>query len=271
MGTSGPALFAASTLLSSAGVEGAEDGERARDPLGRDAPRPAGSWAVAMRWHDLLFLHWPVAAELLQPLLPAGVELDRFEGRAWIGVVPFRMSGVRPRGVPGLPGASGFPELNVRTYVTCRGRPGVWFLSLDAASAAAVRGARARFHLPYFHARMRCVRRGEWIEYESERRDARAPAAAFAARWRPLAPPSIARPGSLEHFLTARWRLFAATPDGRVRRGEIEHAPWPLQPAECVVERDTSIAAHGLPPPGGPPLLHFARRLDVAAWALEPA
>src|SRR5439155_1787767 len=125
--------------------------------------------AMAMRWHDLLFMHWPVKAKELRPLLPAGVELDTFEAEAWVGVVPFRMTGVRPRWVPTLPWLSKSVELNVRTYVKRGGRAGVWFFTMDASNPVAVRMARWRFHLPYFDARMSCERRGEAVEYRSER------------------------------------------------------------------------------------------------------
>lgn len=222
-----------------------------------------------MRWHDLLFMHWPVDAATLRTKVPAGLEIDTFDGRGWIGIVPFRMSGVRPRLVPGIPGLSAFPELNVRTYVTREGRPGVWFLSLDAASALAVKVARARFHLPYFHARMRCRERDGWTDYGSERLDG-APAA-FRARYRPCGRLFLARPGSLEHFLTARHCLYAQDRAGGLHRGEIDHPPWPLEPVECDLEHESMLASHGLPRPDSPPLLHFARRLDVAAWSLEPA
>ena len=121
------------------------------------------------RWHELLFAHWPVPAEPLRARLPAGLELDTFEGEAWLGVVPFRMSAVRLRGAPALPGVSAFPELNLRTYVRRGEQRGVWFFSLDAASALAVRAARLWFHLPYFEARMTCDGRADGVHYRSER------------------------------------------------------------------------------------------------------
>ena len=125
---------------------------------------------MRMRWSELLFAHWAVEPEVLRPFIPAGLELELFEGRAWIGLVPFRMSDVAPRMVPAVPGISEFLELNVRTYVTTGGKRGVWFFSLDAASRLAVRAARTFFHLPYYHADMDLQVDGAKVSYRSERR-----------------------------------------------------------------------------------------------------
>jgi len=223
-----------------------------------------------MRWHDLLFLHWPIAPELLRAHVPAGLEVERFDGSAWIAVVPFRMSNVRRRGMPGLPWISAFCELNVRTYVTREGRPGVWFFSLDAANPLAVRFARSLFHLPYFDARMRCVAKSgpdrAEVEYETVRTHAGAPPAELRARWRATGPTRLARAGSLEHFLTARFALYARRPDGGVVRGDVDHPDWPLEEAQAEVERNTMLAAHGLATPDVKPLAHAVARLDVVAW-----
>ncbi len=218
------------------------------------------------RWHQLLFAHWPVPSAPLRARLPAGLELDTFEGEAWLGLVPFRMSAVRLRGTPALPGLSAFPELNLRTYVRRGEHRGVWFFSLDAASSLAVRVARAWFHLPYFHARMDCGEDVDGVRYHSVRTHRAAPAAELLARYAPLAPVEFARPGTLEHFLTERYCLFAASPRGALLRGDIHHRPWPLQRAEAEFERDTLAQASGLARPDGSPRLHFARELDVVIW-----
>jgi uncharacterized protein YqjF (DUF2071 family) len=219
-----------------------------------------------MRWVDLLFAHWPVPAETLRPLIPPELEIDTYDGQAWLGIVPFRMEAVAPRFLPAPPGPGAFPELNVRTYVRWRGRGAVWFLSLDAGSRLAVEGARAAFHLPYYRARMSAETNAGWVEYRSARTDPRGPAAAFEARYRPVGPVEPAPPGSLAAFLTDRRGLFAADARGRLSWTAIRHAPWPLQPAEAEIRVNTMAGAHGLALPAGDPLLSFAKRLDVVAW-----
>jgi len=224
---------------------------------------------MAMSWHDLLFAHWPVAVDAIRPLLPAALDVDVRDGVAWLGVVPFRMSGVRLRGTPALPGPGAFPELNVRTYVTFGGRPGVWFFSLDAASRVAVRAARTLFHLPYFDADMTCTAGADQVAYRSRRTHANAPPAEFVARYGPSGAAFRASPGSLDHWLTERYCLYAAKPDGSLLRGEIHHAPWPLQPATAAIEVNSTAAAAGVALTASSPRLLFARRLDVVGWAPE--
>jgi uncharacterized protein YqjF (DUF2071 family) len=226
----------------------------------RDAP-----WLLRMTWEHLLFAHWPLEPELVARTLPSGLELDTFDGRAWLGVVPFWMSGVRARLLPPAPTAREFPELNVRTYVRGGGRSGVWFYSLDAASALAVAGARATFGLPYFHARMSCEPRNGRVRYASERRRPRGADARFAASYGPTSGVRTASEGSLEHWLTARFALFAVH-RGQLVRGEIDHPPWPLQDASAEIEVETMARAAGFELPPIPPLLHFARCVDVRAW-----
>jgi hypothetical protein len=221
---------------------------------------------MRMRWRDLLFAHWKVPVEALRPLVPPQLEIDTFAGQAWLGVVPFRMEDVAPRFLPAPPGPGAFPELNVRTYVRLGARPGVWFLSLDAASRLAVEGARRAFHLPYFRATMSSGTEAGWVEYRSVRNDPRGPAAGFAGRYRPAGPVEPASAGSLAEFLTDRRGLFAADRHGRLAWTAIHHDPWPLQPAEAEIASNTMAAAHGIALPAEPPLLHFAGRLDVQAW-----
>jgi uncharacterized protein YqjF (DUF2071 family) len=222
---------------------------------------------MQMQWLDLAFLHWPVPVQVLRPMIPAGLEVDTFDGEAWVGVVPFRMEGVRFRYTLPVPTASAFPELNVRTYVKAGDRSGVWFFSLDAASRVAVWAARNFFHLPYYDARMQCQAVGaEEVHYRSDRTHRSAPAAEFQARYRPVGNVILSKPGSLEHWLTERYCLFAASPRGIIAYQDVHHQPWPLQPAEVEIVANSMASAAGLELPDIPPLAHFARRLDVLAW-----
>jgi uncharacterized protein len=236
----------------------------------RPWPVPRTPWVLRMRWHDLLFMHWPVKSDVLRPYIPSALTIDTFEGSAWIGIVPFRMSDVAPRLVPPIPLFSAFPELNVRTYVTAGGKPGVWFFSLDAANPVAVEGARDVFHLPYYNARMACEPVGENIHYASDRTHRNAPPAVFHGHYRPTGPVYQSTPGTLESWLTDRYCLYSANRKGVTWRGDIHHMPWPLQPAEADIRQNTMTAQLRLTLPDIQPLLHFARRLDVVGWLLQP-
>ncbi len=235
--------------------------------MGDEAKR--GPWVMSMRWQDLLFAHWRVDPAALRPLVPSGLELDLRNGEAWLGVVPFRMSGVRPRGTPSIPGLSAFPELNLRTYVRGGGHSGVWFFSLDAASRVAVRVARATFHLPYFDAEMRCdVGTDGSVDYQSQRVHRGIVPAELKCRYRPTGSVFRSGPDTLEHWLTERYCLFAADRRGRVYRGDIAHEPWPLQSATAEFETCsmTGLVGIGLKPQ--PDHMLFARSIDVRAWWL---
>jgi uncharacterized protein YqjF (DUF2071 family) len=225
---------------------------------------------MRMIWHDLLFAHWPMEADALRGLVPQGMELDTFEAQAWIGIVPFRMTGVSHRLLPDLPWVSAFPEINVRTYVRVGGVPGVLFLSLDATNPLAVVMARAVYHLPYHRATIDCREVAGRIEYASRRRDRSAGPAEFVADYGPVGRWFHAVDGSLNHFLVERYSLFTTDRRGRVLRGDIHHAPWPLQEATCELRINTIARPLGLELPDAPPLLHFAKRLDVVAWRLRP-
>ena len=235
------------------------------DVAHRPWPLPAGPWVMTQSWHDLLFAHWPVDAAKLRALIPERLEIDTFDGRAWLAVVPFRMTNVRLRGTPAVPWLSAFPELNVRTYVVCDGKPGVWFFSLDAGNSLAVAVARTWFHLPYFRARMLCSERNGWIEYANQRDHSGAAPAALEGRYRPAAPAFIPQRCTIEHFLTERYCLYTLDRSHRLIRGEIHHRPWPLQQAQAELARNTMAEPIGiaLEPP---PLLHFVRRQDVIVW-----
>jgi hypothetical protein len=209
-------------------------------------------------------MHWPVPAARFRASLPAGLTIEEFDGTAWVGVIPFWMSGVSPRPLPPLPFVSRFPELNVRTYVRHGDRPGVWFLSLDAGNRLAAWVGRRLFHLPYRHARMTVHRDDDAVRYVSKRTSGHG----FEARYAPAGPVAPSRPGTLEHWLTERYCLYAWPQSGGLHRAEIHHAPWPLQPAVVSVTRNAMLALHGIAEEGPAPLAHYARRLDVVVWPL---
>ncbi|HUO14541.1 MAG TPA: DUF2071 domain-containing protein [Verrucomicrobiae bacterium] len=222
-------------------------------------------------WHDLLFAHWPIPADHLRSLVPAQLELDFFDGACWVGVIPFRMSGIQARGLPPLPGLSAFAELNIRTYVTYGGKPGVYFFSLDAANHPAVWAARTFYYLPYFYASMSCAEDNGIIHYSSSRRSSKRKACAeFRGSYRPVSEIRLHARGSIDRWLTERYCLYT-THANRVYRGEIHHLPWPLQDAEADFKLNTAASAAGVELPQTAPLLHFARRLDVLIWPLRPA
>lgn len=234
---------------------------------------PTGPWVMAQSWRDLLFAHWPISPMDMRSLLPPALELDLFDGSAWLGVVPFRMTGVRPRWAPALPWLSHFAELNVRTYVRTGDRgvvkPGVFFFSLDAANPVAVRIARFLFRLPYFDAAMMLLDDSRSIHYLSRRTHRGAAPASLAISYRPAGATFSAQPGTIDHWLTERYALYTVDRRGQPFIGEIHHLPWPLQPAEADIKHNTMAQAAGLNLPDVAPLLHFARRLDVAIWPLR--
>ena len=222
----------------------------------RPWPLKEEPWFMGQTWQRLLFAHWRVAHDELRPHVPERLELEEHDGSAWLGLTPFRVAGLRVRGALPLPLLSSFLELNCRTYVRHGDRPGIWFFSLDASSRLAVEAARRGYKLPYRHAR---------ISMERGRFTARpfGLSASFDARYESQGEIFHSEPGTLEHFLTERYCLYAD--DGRLR-ADIHHAPWPLQRAEATVEQ------HGIAPVAleGDPLCHFADRQDVVIWRTEP-
>lgn len=226
---------------------------------------PTHPWTWRQSWRDLLFAHWPVPTAAVRPLVPEALTVQEFDGTSWVGVVPFRMSGVMRRPLPDLPGVSAFPELNVRLYVEADGKPGVWFLSLDATNALAVWAARRFFHLPYFRADVRVGRAAGGHTYAARRRGG---PERFEATYGPTGPVDAAAPGTLEHWLTERYCLYAQAPDGTLLRTEVHHVPWPLQPARATVASNTMLDRFGIGA-AAPPHLRYAAGVDVVVWDAE--
>ncbi len=243
-------------------------GGSATKDIDRVAPtaRPDRTAVMHQRWAELAFLHWPVPVAAVRDAIPAALTIDTFEGQAWVGLVPFTVTGARPLLMPPLPWVSDFHEVNVRTYVHHGGAdPGVWFFSLDASNPVVVAAARALFHLPYAHARMAMDVDAGGVAFRSER--ASAPAAACALRYEPEGTATPAAVGSLEHFLVERYILYA-TSGGRLLQAQVHHEPYPLQRARARLSREGLIAAAGIARPDEPPVhVHFAREVQVEIFA----
>jgi uncharacterized protein len=243
------------------------------DRLPPDDHRPwpvrATPWAMAQTWTDVLLLHWRAAPAIVKRLLPRGLRLDTIEGTAWIGITAFRVTGARLRGAPAVPGVSDFAEVNVRTYVTVDDKPGVFFLSLDAASAISLLGGRAWYALPYFFANATIRIRAGAVDFSSVRQQAGAPAATFVVKYRSAGPVPTARRGLVRWF-TERYCLY--TFDGvRLARAEIHHKPWPVQWAKAVIKRNTLIAAAGVPVATAvPAIVHYAAGVEAIVWPPTP-
>ncbi|MFM7112797.1 MAG: YqjF family protein [Planctomycetota bacterium] len=235
----------------------------------RPWPIPSGAWTWRQDWRDLLFAHWPVSSSSLRPLVPPQLAIREFSGTAWIGIVPFRM-GATLRPFPFIPFLSRFPELNVRTYVEKDGKPGVWFLSLDADSLPAVWAARRFYHLPYHKSSMRVSAAGGWTSLESAR-PCPSGLVCFKGRYRPTSDHHEAAPGSIDHFFAENYCLYCQAPRGALHSIDIHHFPWPLQAAEAELEPLNLVEAFGISLPGPPAHLHYSAGVEVVAWPMRPA
>jgi uncharacterized protein YqjF (DUF2071 family) len=226
---------------------------------------------MAQTWTDLLFAHWPIAPAALHQIVPRPLEIEPYDGQAWLGVIPFGMQGVRPRGIPPLPWLSRFLELNVRTYVTLGGVSGVYFFSLDAGNPLAVAAARRWFSLPYYRARMQWRTRQGLVEYRSRRTHRAAPPAELAVDYRPRGEPFSAPRGSFAEWATERYRLYTADDQGALWTAEIRHPRWSLQEADAEFRINTMTRGLAVALPETAPVLQFARRQDVRVWPLRRA
>jgi uncharacterized protein YqjF (DUF2071 family) len=249
----------------------------------RPFPLPSVPWVMFQQWSDLLFAHWAMDPKEIRPLVPAGLELDVFDKKAWVAITPFRMTDIHPRGLPAIPGTGSFLEMNFRTYVRVPRdgrkrpvqehgrpgteldeeveRPGVFFFSLDASNLPAVMAARVGLGLPYFWADMTATpEEGGRTHYMSRRRQN---GAKVEVRYGPVG--EVRAKSDLEAFLTERYCLYEVRL-GVVQRTEIHHVPWALQEAKGEFLQNTVPAAHGIKIERQPDLMHFSRQIDVVVF-----
>lgn len=238
------------------------------DNAHRPWPLPKGPWVMEQGWYNLLFAHWRVPGAELRALVPPQLELDTFDGDTWLSITPLFIR-MRPRFAFATGRLWYFPELNCRTYVTHKGRGGIFFFSLDARSGLAVVGARAFYRLPYFHANMNLTETSHGYRFVSERKvGSTSRRAIFAAEYDPVSPPQFPEPGTLEHFLTERYCLYAVAA-GRVWSADIHHARWPLQQVRGEIFRNNVAAAAGLTLSGPPEVTHYSGVQEVLIWPLK--
>ncbi|SDZ91243.1 hypothetical protein SAMN04488065_1181 [Haloplanus vescus] len=219
---------------------------------------------LAMGWRHLLFENWPVDPDVMDAHLPASLDADRYDGQAWLSVVPFTNVAVRPKGAPRALGIR-LPEINVRTYVTRDGVPSVYFFSLDAQGLASVVGARLVHHLPYYYARISLDAVDGEIRFRSRRRHPGARPAHYAATYAPDGDAFDAPADPLAEFLVERYRFYTEAPDGSLRYTDVRHDPWTLYPAEATVATDTLVRADGFARPDADPVYYYSPGLDVVA------
>lgn len=247
---------------------------RQRGALAEEAhrpwPLPKRGWFMGQSWRHLLFAHWRVDAAVLRRVIPPQLPLHMYDGEAWLGVTPFRVEGFRLRRTLPAPVLSRFLEVNVRTYVEYDGKPGIYFLSLDAQSRFAVAGARRTYRLPYFYARQSLSKEGERVRFRSARISTDGRAAELDCAFVPSGERFQAEPGSLEHWLTERYCLYTLAEGGTVQRADIHHPPWQLQPATGTFDVNTMARGYGLNLTGEP-LLHYSELQDVVLWPIRPA
>lgn len=219
---------------------------------------------IAMGWRHLLFANWPVDPDIVATRLPDGLSVDTYDDQAWLSVVPYLNVDVRPRGIPGGVGFE-LPELNLRTYVTRDGEPGIYFFSLDAEGVLGVVGARLFHHLPYYYADIDMSAADGEIAFESDRRHPGAFPARFSGTYEPIGEVFVPDPGSLAAFLTERYRYYTTARDGAIRYADINHEPWSLREVSVTIETNTLFEANGFEPPAGSPICYYSHGVDITS------
>ena len=227
---------------------------------------PSLPWIMKQTWNDLLYAHYPIKLEALQKLVPNMFPLDSYNGMGWIGVIPFHITGIRIRGLLPIPGMNRFPELNVRTYVTLDGKPGIYFFSLDAAHFLAANSAKLFYHLPYRHADILVKKTGATIDYESRRKSKEA--TQLKCTYKPISQPFLAAKGSFEEWMAERYCIYTLNKKGRLFRCDVLHSPWLLQQAEAKFYHNTILSKQGIYVDSDKPILHFSKRKEVRIWPL---
>ncbi len=239
------------------------------DIIHRSWPLPSKKWIMRQTWSNLLFAHWPLPPETLRPHIPPPLQIDTFDRYAWLGVVLFVMDGIYPRGLPSVSIFPKFPEINVRTYVQCNGKPGVYFMSLDAEHWVTYTIAKRWFRLPYYSAQISFQKEGQTFQYQSIRKGKTNTPIIFNGKYVPLSEVYFAKKGTLDHWLTERYCLYSTDNGVNIYCGEIHHRPWPLQKAEAEICTNTLFSPFNFDLTEVKPIFHFSKGVDTLIWNIK--
>lgn len=235
----------------------------------RSWPLPSANWIMKQSWRNLLFIHWPIQPELLRPYIPPSLQLDIFNGSAWLSVVVFDMIGIYPRGCSSVSLTPKFSEVNVRTYVQYEGKPGVYFLSLDVGDWASLHIAKKWYRLPYYHAVTSIRKIGQTFHYESIRKGKSTTSITSKGTYTPVSDVFFSRKETLEHWLTERYCLYSTDQKANLYCGEIHHRPWPLQQTEIEITSHTLFHPYHIDVKDVQPVYHFSKGIDTLFWNIK--
>lgn len=235
----------------------------------RPWPIISKNWIIRQAWSNVLFTHWPISAELLRPHIPRSLEIDTFDGTAWLSVVVFVMEGIYLRGLSALSVTPKFAEVNVRTYVQRNGKPGVYFMSLDVGDLASLMIAKRWYRLPYKAAQISSNKEGQTFFCQSQRKGQAKVPIGFHANYIPLAEVYISKKGTFDHWLTERYCFFSTDKRANIYCGEIHHQPWPLQKVDTEICRNSLFTPFQFDLSDEKTIAHFSKGLDSFFWNIK--
>lgn len=239
------------------------------DIIHRPYPLPSKNWIMRQTWKNVLFLHWPIPLEKLRPHIPTSLQIDTYKGTAWLGIILFVLEGIYPFGLSSISLTPKFPEINVRTYVTYNGKPGIYFLSIDVDNWASLKIAKHWYHLPYHSAHISFQKEGESFHCHSVRRENRNDPLSFHCKYASVSDVYAPKEGTLDHWLTERYCFYSSNNGVSIYCGEIHHQPWPLQKAKIELVNHTLFTPFHFDLPEEKPVIHFSPGVDSLMWNIK--
>lgn len=226
----------------------------------------AKTWIMKQTWKHVLFLHWPLHAESLRPFIPKELEIDTYDGQAWLGMIVFEMGGIYPRGLSRLPLTPPFSEINVRTYVTYKGEPGIYFLSIDVNNWASLNIAKRWYHLPYRPSEVSIQKEGASLHFEGIRKKE---PLYVKGSYTPLKESFFSRAGRLDYWFTERYRLYSSDSFSNLYTASIDHPPWALQNTEVTIDKNTLFSPFGFHLGADAPIAHYSYGVQTNFWNIK--